>query len=70
VGIEVVTSAPGSPAARAGLQRGDLILAADGQKAPTAADLLRRFRTADQGAGILLTVQRGSQYRVLALERR
>ncbi len=70
VGIEVVTAAPGSPAAHAGLQRGDLIVAADGQKAPTAADLLRRFRAADQGAAILLTVQRGSQYRVLALERR
>lgn len=70
VGIEVITLTPRSPAERAGLQRGDLILAADGQKAPTSADLLRRFRSAEQGAGILLTVQRGSQYRVLALERR
>jgi hypothetical protein len=70
VGIEVVTLGPGSPAARAGLQRGDLILAADGQQAPAAPDLVRRFRTAEPGTGILLTVQRGSQHRVLALERR
>jgi S1-C subfamily serine protease len=70
VGTEVVTVVPGSAAALAGLQRDDLILAADAQKAPTSADLLRRFRSAEQGAAILLTVQRGSHHRVLALERR
>jgi hypothetical protein len=70
VGVEVVTLAPGSPAAQAGLQRGDLIVAVDGQKAPTAADVLRRFRAAEQGSGVLVTVQRGSQFRVFALERR
>jgi S1-C subfamily serine protease len=70
VGIEVVTVAAESPAARAGLQRGDLVVAADGQRAPRSADLLRAFRSTAPGTGLLLTVQRGSGHRVLALERR
>ena len=70
IGTEVITVAAGSAAARAGLQRGDLILAADGDKAPDAATLERRFRTAAAGSALLLTVQRGDRYRVIALEKR
>lgn len=68
-GIEVVTVSSGGPAARAGLQRGDLITELDGEPARDAAALARRFRSAASGAALLLTVQRGQQYRVVALEK-
>lgn len=69
-GIEVVTVEERGAAAAAGLLRGDLIVAIDGQPAPDVTALTRRFRTADQGAAILLTIQRNQQQRVLALEKR
>jgi serine protease Do len=69
-GIEVIAVTPGGAAARAGLERGDLILTVDGARAPGASDLARRFRSADPAAAFLLTVQRGAQHRVLALEKR
>lgn len=68
-GVEVISVAPRTPAARAELQRGDLITALNGEPAPDPADLERAYRTAKSGQALLLTVQRGSQYRVTALEK-
>lgn len=69
VGLEVVALQPASPAARAGLQPGDIIVAVDGRAAPAADALARAFRTAASGAALLLTVRRGTDHRVVALEK-
>jgi S1-C subfamily serine protease len=65
-----VTVADRGAAAAAGLSRGDLIVAIDGEPARDVALLTRRFRAADQGSAILLTIERDQQHRVLALEKR
>lgn len=70
VGIEVVSVDEEGLAGTAGLSRGDLIVAIDGEPARSMTVLTRRFRDAAQGAGILLTVQRDHRHRVLALEKR
>jgi len=69
-GIEVVTVEEGGPAAAAGLLRGDLIVAIDGDPAPGLAALARRFGAVTPGDAVLLTVQREQRHRVLALEKR
>jgi S1-C subfamily serine protease len=68
-GIEVVAVDEGGPAAAAGLLRGDLIRAVDGEPARDADALTRRFRAAAEGTAILLTIQRDQLHRVLALEK-
>jgi S1-C subfamily serine protease len=69
VGIEVVTVGPGGAAAVAGLVRGDLIVRVDGELPRDAAAVARRFRSAPSGGSVLITIQRGERYRVLALEK-
>lgn len=68
-GVEVITVGARTPAMRAGLQRGDLVTAVNGRPAPDAASLERAYLALKTGQALLLTVQRGSQYRVTALER-
>ena len=68
-GVEIISVAPRTPAVRAGLQRGDLVTALNGEAAPDPADLERAYRAAKSGQALLLTVQRGAQYRVMALEK-
>ena len=69
VGIDVVAVREGSAAERAGLRRGDLIVALDGEKVPDTASFTRRFR-GDAPVTALLTVERAGGHRVLALESR
>jgi hypothetical protein len=69
-GIEVVTTTPRGPADAAGLQRGDLIAAINGEPAPTVAALDRAFRAARPDQALLLTVQRDTQFQVIPLEKR
>ena len=69
-GIEVVSVADGGAADAAGVARGDLIVAIDGEPARDIATLARRFRAADAGEAVLVTVQRNQRHRVLALEKR
>lgn len=69
-GVEVVTVRERSAAALAGLAPGDLIVAIDGQPDPNTAGLARRYRAAEAGRPLLLTVQRGPRHHVLALEKR
>lgn len=68
-GIEVVALEPEMPGARAELQRGDLIVAIDGRAAVSADTLLRAYRARPRGGAVLLTVRRGTQHRVVALEK-
>ncbi len=70
VGIEVVTAAPGSPAAAAGLRPGDLIVRVDDRSAPATAALTDRYRAAASNTALLLTVQRGGRHHVLGLDKR
>lgn len=60
MGRIVVTSVtPGSPAARAGLTRGDMVLAVDGQDVETPAALWRAlWRGREAGASVPLRLQR------------
>jgi len=53
----VLNVAPESPAARAGLQAGDVVVRADGEAIRTTADL-RRTVTRAQGAEVRLGVVR------------
>jgi S1-C subfamily serine protease len=69
-GIEVVSVADGGAADAAGVARGDLIVAIDGEPARDLATLARRFRSAAAGDAVLVTVQRNQRHRVLALEKR
>lgn len=69
-GWEIVTVDARSAAASAGLEPGDLIVAVDGQPLPNGAEIARRYRTAEAGTSLLVTVQRGQGHRVLALEKR
>lgn len=70
VGVEVVVVEDGSPADRAGIRRGDLIVAADGTSSPDAAALLRLYREAGDGDVLLVTLHRDGGHRVVAVEKR
>ena len=70
VGIEVVAVRQGGAAARAGIEAGDIIIRLDGRDAPDTNALQRAFRELAGGAALVLTVQRGTDYRVVALEKR
>lgn len=70
VGSEVVIVEPGGAADRAGIRRGDLIIAADGDSALEPAALLRRYRNAVQGDVLLLTLHRDGGHRIVAVEKR
>ena len=60
-GAIVVQAVPGSPAARAGLQRGDIITAINGTPVRQTGDLRRALRTLRPGQTANLTVQRENQ---------
>lgn len=69
VGAEVLSVAARSPAVSAGVQRGDVIVALNGRPEPDPAAIERAFRTAKSGQALLLTIRRGAQHRILAIER-
>ena len=70
IGVEVVTVEPGAPAHRAGIRRGDLIIAIDGVERPEPAAVIRQFRAASAGTSLLLTIRRNGNHRVVAMEKR
>ena len=68
-GAEVITVTRDSVAARGGLLPADIITSLDGRGAPDEPAIERAFRALGRGGALLLTVQRGTQHRVLALEK-
>jgi hypothetical protein len=70
IGVEVLAVATNSAAARAGLQRGDLVLTLDGEPIGDLARLDRAYRTTKDGDVILLSVERDQQHIVLGVEKR
>jgi hypothetical protein len=69
-GLEVVTVHPGSPAERAGLRRGDVIIAVGTTVPADAASLARAWRDAEAGRALLLNVRRDGGHLMTALEKR
>lgn len=69
-GLEILEVKADSPAARAGLRRGDVIVTFDGRAVRDLADLTRPFRAAAAGTAWVLIVRRGNVPIVLALEKR
>lgn len=68
VGILVSGVAEGSPAAGAGIQRGDLILRADGQLMRTAKDLEEIILRKECGAEVDLVIVRSQELRYVTIE--
>jgi S1-C subfamily serine protease len=64
-GILVVSIAPGSPAQRAGLQEGDILLSYDGQPTPGIDDLHRLLTETRVGVPAPLAILRGVEKRTL-----
>ena len=69
-GLEILEVKADSPAARAGLRRGDVIVTFDSRAVRDLEDLTRAFRTAAPGTAWVLIVRRGNVPIVLALEKR
>jgi S1-C subfamily serine protease len=68
-GAEVLAADPGTAAGRAGLRAGDLVVRLGDKRAPEAGDILKAYAAARAGDALLLTVRRGTQHLVLALEK-
>jgi len=60
-GVAVAGVSPGSPADRAGLRPGDIVLALDGKEVPDPATLRYRVATQPPGETVTLTVLRGGR---------
>jgi len=66
-GVLVERVVPGSPAARAGLERGDVIVKVDGARIKDAQDLQKRVRARKIGEEVALTVWANSKYNTVKL---
>lgn len=60
-GVLVMEVLPNSPAARAGLRRGDAIVQIDGEKITSAEQLQRLVERTKMGDSLSISIQRGSQ---------
>src|SRR5688500_17503489 len=66
-GRRVVDGSPGGPAERAGLVRGDVIVAIDGEPIRSALHYATRIRQARSGDTVILTVERAGAAAPLAV---
>lgn len=66
-GALVASTLPGSPAARAGIQAGDVIHKMNGQRLDRFRDLPRLVATAQAGASVSLEIWRNGEARTLSL---
>lgn len=69
VGIEVLRVQPGSAAARAGFETGDLLTVFGELEAPTPAQASRAFTAAPSGRPLLAAVTRGGTHHVFTLQK-
>jgi hypothetical protein len=68
-GSEIVGVQPGSVAARAGLEAGDVVTVFGDRRAPTPAEILRHFADAAPSDKVLVATSRDGTDRVSALEK-
>jgi S1-C subfamily serine protease len=64
-GVVMASVVPDSPAAKAGLARGDILLELNGQEINTPAELQRAVGTLEPGDGVELLVHHGDEERTL-----
>jgi serine protease DegQ len=69
VGLEIVRVEPGSAAARAGVEVGDIVTLIDEVERPTPAEVTQAFQAVPDDRPILMSVTRGDRHIVLALGR-
>ena len=69
-GSEVLRVEPGSAAAHAGIETGDVIVNLGGRPAPAPAEVSRIFAAATSDWPLIATLARGATHRVLVLEKR
>jgi len=69
VGSEVVTVAPRSAAADAGLTAGDVVVLAGSSPAPSPAQIASAFSKTPDGSHLLISVDRSGIHRMLALRK-
>ncbi|MBI4886132.1 MAG: PDZ domain-containing protein [Acidobacteria bacterium] len=70
VGVEIVRVDPGSAAARAGIEAGDVVTLIGEIERPTPAQVTRAFLATPDDRPLLVGVTRGDRHRVLALGKR
>lgn len=70
IGVEVVRVDPGSAAARAGIEAGDVMTLIGEIERPTPAQVTRAFLATPDDRPLLVGVTRGDRHRVLALGKR
>ncbi len=64
-GVKVDNVFPGSPADKAGLQKGDVILKLDHKEIPDLAGLARRLQALQPGDEVAITFQRAGTIRTV-----
>jgi len=69
IGVEIVRVDPGSAAARAGIEAGDVMTLIGEVERPTPAQVTRAFLAAAEDRPLLVGVTRGDRHRVLALRK-
>jgi hypothetical protein len=69
-GAEVLRVEPGSAAARAGIETGDVIISLAGRPSPAPAEVRQLFAAAASDRPLIVTLARGAAHRVLVLEKR
>jgi len=69
-GAEVLRVEPGSAAALAGIEAGDVIVSVGGRPAPGPADVRRVFAEAGSDRSLVVAVARGADHRVLVIDKR
>jgi S1-C subfamily serine protease len=68
-GIEVVRVQPDSAASTAGLQEGDVVIAAGRQRAPTADQITAAYAALTRGGAVFLSIERRGRPRLVSLTR-
>ncbi len=66
-GVRVISVSPGGPAAEAGVQAGDLVVAIDGRKVNSGRDLIDNMRSVEPGQKVALDLRRAGKQVTLAV---